>query len=436
MKRKLRIAAVFLCAALCATALCSCAVRPGKCTLLQEAASAREFTADMSEEENFIRIADSANHFAAAFAEATLRGENDNLAVSPVSVYMALALAAECADNETRQEIADALGLPYETIREDFGTLYDSIARETKTGKISLSNSVWVNEGTQTLPDCLSDLAERYYCDSYSADFRGDNREANFAVRRFVRERTNGLIDKDFDFSKETLFALINALYLKDTWNDSGTDLSLTREKVRFTSEKGKTTSKQFLQGYYESGQVFETESFSSFLTYTENGCRIRFILPQEGYTLADVFTAENIALAASITDYNGTDNINRIFYYTRCIFPEFHTDYDKNIQPVLEEDFGIQKLFDPSACDLSSLIPKTSAEKLCCSKVQHVTDLTVDRTGIEGAAVTVEYMDRSPAVSGDYKKVRQQFVLNKPFGFIISNRYETILFAGTVYTV
>ncbi|MBR2933653.1 MAG: hypothetical protein IKC33_05030, partial [Clostridia bacterium] len=39
-----------------------------------------------------------------------------NLAISPVSVYMALALATECSNGDTRQEILDAVGVTYEEV--------------------------------------------------------------------------------------------------------------------------------------------------------------------------------------------------------------------------------------------------------------------------------------------------------------------------------
>ena len=69
-----------------------------------------------------------------------------------------------------------------------------------------------------------------------------------------------------------------------------------------------------------------------------------------------------------------------------------------------------------------------------CCTKVQHVTDLTVDKTGIEGAAVTVIENDASalPPLP-QRKKVYADCVLDRAFGFVITDRNNVQLFTGAV---
>ena len=88
--------------------------------------------------------------FAADFAAYSYAdyGEQDNFAVSPISVYMALALSAQCADGNTRREILDALNVSREQLQANFATLYRSLEVEHKadgkvTGLLNLSNSIW-----------------------------------------------------------------------------------------------------------------------------------------------------------------------------------------------------------------------------------------------------------------------------------------------------
>ena len=68
------------------------------------------------------------------------------------------------------------------------------------------------------------------------------------------------------------------------------------------------------------------------------------------------------------------------------------------------------------------------------CYKIQHVTDLTVDRKGIEGAAVTVAAVGAESAEM--YETVREEFVVDRPFGFILTDTYGTSLFSGAVYSI
>lgn len=425
---------------LCCMCLMGCESK-GESTLLRGAENAVELSYE-DETEGLARILEKKEKFAVAFADAAFQEyaegmfeKGQNFAVSPVSVFMSLSLAAESAADKTREEILSALNLSYTELSSDFEYLYSALNREYVSGIVRLSNSVWVNEGTQVRQDCLNSLAEKFFCTSFSADFAGNNQAANDAVRSFVKEQTNGLIDKDFQLSADTYFALINALYLKDCWNTSGNDLSFTEKDYTFTGEDGKTMTQKFLQGYYNTGRVVEGEDFTTFYTATNAGFKIQFLLPKDGYSVSDVFTEENLAFVGQLEDYNGIDTENKIRYETRCLFPEFRASFDQDIIKILRS-FGIDKLFDPQACDLSSLMEKTSMEKgnAYCYSLQHVTELAVDKKGIEGAAVTV-MADGSESVD-EFTTVQEEFVVDRSFGFILSDRYGTTLFSGAVQAV
>ena len=422
--------------AIFAVVLTGCENR-GRSTLLKDAANSQEFSYQEKMEPEYLEISESAERFAAAFAAAAGGGKQENFAVSPVSVYAALSLAAECADGTTREEILSALGLSCDALRADFPYLYRSLNSNFVSGKLITGNSVWVNEGTKTQEDCLQSLSDKFFCTSYMADFAKDNGAANDAVRHFVKDKTNGLIDKDFDLSTDTYFALINTLYLKDSWNTDGNDLPYTDQEYTFTKENGEAHSQKFLRGYYFEGRAYEAETFTSFFTATAAGFRIKFLLPKEGYALSDVFTAENLALANGINDYRAIDETGQILYKTRCLFPEFHASYDQDVRKILKEGFGIDALFDSDECDLSNLIAKRdmTGGNAFCYKIQHVTDLTVDKKGIEGAAVTV-VANGGESAPYEYETVRQDFVADRPFGYIVTNRYGTTLFSGAVYSI
>lgn len=440
MKRLKQLICLMLVLLFCCAGMTACENK-GKSKLLRGAEKAAEFSYE-EETKGLARISEKTEKFAASFADAafqeyaeTMFKNRQNLAVSPVSVYMALSLAAESAANETREEILSALNISHAELSSDFKYLYATLDREFVSGKVSLSNSVWVNEGTQVRRDCLNSLAEKFFCSSYSADFAGDNQSANDAVRYFIKKQTNGLIDKDFKLSRDTYFALINALYLKDCWNTDGKDLSFTEKDYTFTGEDGKTTSQKFLRGYYYTGRIVEKESFTTFFTATHAGFKIKFILPKDGYSVSDVFTEENLAFVGQLEDYKGFDAENKILYETRCLFPEFRASFDQDIIKILRS-FGINQLFDEQSCDLTSLMEKQSMDKgnAYCYNLQHVAELSVDKKGIEGAAVTVVAAGGESAE--EFTRVREEFVVDKPFGFIIADRYGTTLFSGAVQSV
>ncbi len=392
--------------------------------------------------EEFLTLKDSAEHFAATFTEAasTTYTKGDNFTVSPLSVYMALSLAAETAAGETKEEILSALGTDDNRLRRDYAALYRSLEAEYRTsemdgnklvGCVDLSNSVWVNDNVPAKQACLDILADDFYCTSYSADFTYDNENANRAVREFIKEQTRSLIDKDFALPKETLFALINTLYLKDVWNTFGADLGFTADSRAFTNADGTVTQENLLMGQYVGGRKVETDRYSHFYTQTANGYKLKFILPKEGYTVKELCTAEVLSEVNAVTEYNGTDEEQKIRYNTRCLFPEFTASYDEDVRSILNESFGIEALFDPILCDLSAMTDKDAF----CSRVQHVTKLHVDKTGVEGAAVTV-IMNEATSTPPVYTDVYEDFLVDRAFVFILTDRYDTTLFSGIVNRV
>ncbi len=421
---------------------CTGGVGAGKSTLLAKPQAVVELPYDESNTDGFKVISKSAADFAARFSGAAYSefgaDKNNNIAVSPISAYMALSLAARCTDGDTRAEILSALGVSYELMESELKNLYRSlnIERRSNTGDLSalveLGNSIWLDKSANANKICLESLANDYYCYSYSADFARDNDNANLAVRSFVRERTHKLIDIDFDLSPSTVFALINTLYLKDVWNEHGDDIELTNVGIDFLCDDGKITNKRFIDGYYCGGRAYTSKSgeFTSFFTSTHGGHRINFIVPSDGYTVDDVFTAENIAEMSAITDYGEIDTENKIYYHTNCVFPMFDASFDEDVRPLLEKNMNVRKMFDPVNADYS---PITDGNGVACSRVRHVAKLKVDRKGIEGAAVTVEAMDGSAAPIDKYKDVYETFTVDRAFGFTITDYYGTTLFSGVV---
>ena len=439
MKFRTRVVA-FALSALTLFSLAACG-QSGRATLLAGPASAEPRAERAEQREEYATLVAASNRFAARFAPAAVALKGDgNTALSPVSVYMALALSAQCASGETAEELYAALGVPRETVQAEFSDFYRGLTARydngagKETGRVELTNSVWVQEGTATNADCVQTLAEKYFCYSYSADFGKDNAAANAAVRNFVKERTGGLIDKDFEFSESTLFTLINTLYIKDIWNQTGDELPLTKTEYDFAEAGGSTARAKLMQGYYAAGRAAEADTFRTFFAQTENGYKLHFLVPKEGHTAREIFTAENIA-ALMNADYRAEDEANMTRYHTRCLFPAFEAEFDEEVNEILKS-MGVARFFrDPgifigNGCEFETL----TAEGVYCKKAEHVAKLKVERRGIEGAAVTAVQMDAATAPDpGEWTDVYEEFVVDRAFGFVLTDRYGTILFSGLI---
>lgn len=377
-----------------------------------------------------LRVAE--RDFAARFTAASVNGTRENLAVSPVSVFLALGLAAECSAGTTKEEILTALKIDGNTLKKGYADFYRSIiaAYTDDEGKVAscvnVTNSVWLDSHVEVKPACISSLSDNYFCYSYAADFMRDNKGANRAVRDFVKEQTRGLIDRDFQLSSDTLFSLINTLYLKDLWGKYGDDLEVIDKACDFLQGDGSVKKCNLLRGNYSEGRVYEGETFTHFYTSTSRGYKLKFIVPKDGHTLDEVFTKENLALIADFSDYHARDEEKNTVYMTRCLFPEFMAEYDRDVKPILY-DFGIKDLFSEQ-CDFSPMTDEVSF----CKQVKHVAKLNVDRKGIEGAAVTVM---QAPGDAGPQETtyVYSDFAVDRAFGFVLTDPFNTVLFSGAV---
>lgn len=435
MKTKLKTIAIIACTVVCALTLPSCT----KSTLLGKPRDlsggfVREDRDELSFEEFLLTV----DEFSSAFVSSVYAEyeNSENFVVSPISAYMSLALASECAGGRTRAELLDALGVTREQMLSYFPRLYENLNIEYKDGlkvkhTLKLGNSVWVNKGTRVKQQCIDALSDYYLSYSYSADFKNDNKNANKSVRSFVKKQTKGLIDNKFGLSEQTLFTLINTLYLKTLWNNYGDELPILDEKYEFKQSDGTTKDVKLLQGYYLSGRVQSFDKYSTFYTEPIGGYKIKFIVPSEDYGIGEVFTEQTVSNVNSLTGYGEKDDVNKIHYYTRCLFPEFKASCNGDIKEVLKNKFGLNSLFDEAACDFTAL----TDDKAYCNEIVHVADLTVNRRGIEGAAVT--YIPGAGAPGPDeYTEVYEDFTVNKSFGFIVTNYQNVALFAGVINKV
>lgn len=364
--------------------------------------------------------------------------KDENISVSPISIYMALALTVECSNGQTREEILNALGMTYEEVNKYTKVLYalcnKEFKRQSDNGKekvVALDmmvNAIWANDNFELIDTGVNKLANDYHCNLFRAPFYSENEKANQAVRDFVKKNTKGLIDQNFKLTKETVIALINTFYLKEVWNTDGDDLVFTKDNYDFVNYKNEKEITKLLQGYYNAGKINEEEKYNNFFTSTENGFKVKFILPKAGYTIDEVFTAENIKHVNNVKYVYESDELQES-YYTRCLFPEFEASYDKDIKGVIKDDFGINLLFEPDICDFTNI----TEENVFCASITHVTKLNVNKTGIEGAAVTIVAMEGESAGGSMYTPVYNDFIIDKSFGYVITDQFGVTLFAGVV---
>ena len=421
-------------------AFAACTVEPEGETLAL-ASEALDVKYSDSEQEEYKEFIEKLDAFAAKLTYEVYADSNkqSNICISPVSVYMALALATECANGETREEILNAVGVTYDEVKNFTKVLYAFSNREyyytdiTNNKKIlafeELVNSIWASKNITLKEEGINNLANNFNCDLFKVNFK--NGEGEKLISDYIKEKTHGIIDSGIKLSPDTLITLINTFYLKEVWSDDGDELKFTDKTYNFKNTDGSVTNTKLLQGYYADGKAYEGEGYTSFYTRTEHNFDIKFIVPTDGHTLADVFTKDNIYNINNLSDYEYSDEENKLRHHTRVFFPKYKASFDGDIAEILKNDFGINNLFSLEKCDFSNV----TDESIACGGVIHKCSIEVTEKGIEGAAVTIMDMYGGEP-DGKYKDVYHDYIVDKAFGFVITDNCGAVLFSGVVNSV
>jgi len=366
-------------------------------------------------------------------------GVNDdkNTAVSPISIFMALAMSAECANGDTRQELLDAMGVTYDELHTNIRALcyaFNQALSRDNDGNvknlIKCVNSLWVrNELTDKMKDDGIKALNNYcYSDLLKMDFSTAN--VNELLTSYISNETNGLLKPHFEYDDNTAILLMNVIYLREIWNMYGDDLPLTDNNYDFLCYNQKKVSTQLLKGSYNSGRAVETEKFRKFMTTTNRRLQLTFFVPKDGYTLDDIYASD---VLNDPTPYVYEDEAAKKRYYTRCFFPAFEAEYNKDVADAVK-GMGVDKFFIPQVCDFTNL----TDHEVFCRSINHITKLEVARKGIEGAAVTiVEMADKADGgpYEDEWENVYEDFIVDRNFAYVLS-KDNVPVFTGVVKTI
>ena len=187
-----------------------------KATILKEPSKFRSVVKG----ENFNALAQNVREFSANFgfeSEKVLDNQNQNYAVSPLSMFSALAVASACANGNTKQELLDALKTTDSLLTSEFGNLYAASNVQYSAGgderrtfkKEELTNSLWLNENIDFKQEMLDFLADKFYSFSVQVDYLRKNKQANRQMSKFVEEKTNGLLTPEFSFDIDTFLTIL-----------------------------------------------------------------------------------------------------------------------------------------------------------------------------------------------------------------------------------
>ena len=373
---------------------------------------------------NVTSFDEAVNAFALKFYKEFHRDHGDNnIFISPYSIFTALAMAYEGARNTTAEEMKNVLSIEQdnESFHRYMQMLYEYL-NERSEYNISTANALWPRIGYNLLQNYIN-IIETYYGGKISEVDYSKPEEAAGIINSWIENKTNHLIKNLISpaaITPDTMLILTNAIYFKGIW------------KLRF--DIANTTIREFKT---PNGNIdvpmMQMVNTNNFFNYTENeemqvlelpysGDNISMLifLPKKSFNISDIVEYLN-----ETTFYNIIDSMSekKVDIY----LPRFEIKtpmYELNKHLV---NLGMPTAFSANA-DFSGI---DGIGELSISQVLHKAFIKVDENGTEAAAATAVMF--VTAVNGDSNS-RIIFDCDHPFLFMIYHKQSnTILFMGSI---
>lgn len=360
--------------------------------------------------------------FKKTYGEFLSNSGNSNKLYSPLNVYMALAMTAEITDGESRQQILDLIGAKsIEELRQQANSVWNANYSDDGAVTSILASSLWLNEGINFNEKIINTLATNYYASSYQGKM--GSQEMNKALQKWLNEQTGGMLNdeiKDIELDSKTVMALATTIFYQAKWGYEFSE-SYTKKGV-FHSAKGDITCDFMNQTDYD-GVYYWSDRFSAVGKDLEGSGKMWFILPDKNVSVDDLLT-DNKAL--SFMTCNGKWE-NKKQLKVNLSVPKFDVSSSFDLKNGLQ-NLGIVNCFDYSKSDFSPLCEDYN-EPVYISNAQHGVRVAIDEEGVTATAYTVMFVPGATMPPED----EIDFVVDKPFIFVVTSEDGLPLFAGVV---
>lgn len=212
--------------------------------------------------------------------------------------------------------------------------------------------------------------------------------------------------------------ALASTVYYQAKWSREFSE-SATAGGI-FHSPAGDITCDFMHQS--ESLNYCQSETFSAVSKPLSNSGSMWFILPDERVGI-DGLLADEAVIDLLLSPAEGAEKQE---VRVNLAMPKFDVSSDIMLKDGLVK-LGVTDVFDSSLADFSPLTEQP--EPVFLSEADHAARVMVDEQGCTAAAYTVLMMDAAEMLPTD----SIDFVLDRPFMFVITGMDGTLLFAGVV---
>ena len=320
---------------------------------------------------------------------------NDNTLVSPLSMAYLLSMIQSGAKGSTLNELNIALDN------------YDLQPMENIDSKISMANSMWINNRYKN--DINNTFATalkiNYHSEVLYDEFiNADN------INKWVSEKTYNMINELFPSdsvnSADTIMALVNAIGINFKWDE---EFDCNKTLMGNFLDKNvymMNSNEKYLESDYYTGFIKDYEKLSDNSQYEFIG-----LLPKKD--IQDVINnLSNDVIKKSITESEANIQI-----------PRFKYEYNVNNLKSILESLGIKDMFNKEKANFGGI-----AEDIYVSSIVQKSYIDFMESGTKAAASSGGAFDIKSAAE------EKEVIFNKPFVYLIRKKgSNNIYFIGVV---
>lgn len=361
------------------------------------------------------------SNFDSAFIKyiSTYMNGGSNYMVSPLSFEYALALLAAGSAGNTQKEILDLFG--YKSMDEfsshlsKFTVFANNLNKEYESElfeynqshvkyitpterRLEIANSIWKNSDK-------SGKIKNSYILYVNSNFGADSYNVNsvefpIKVNEWVNNKTHGMIPKLMDEGPSDLaFALVNTLYLKDSWQNAFNSNLTTKDD--FTLSNGNKVQKDFMHNV-EIIKYYEDKDSKLVVVPLYNNINVAFVLGDSDNLLDKI-------------------NASKLCEVTLDI-PKFEIETSIKSEQMIDflEKNDVSSIF--GLADFSPMLDSISEYSV--TDIIQKTKIKVEEYGLEAAAATLIAAKETSVGPGPVYEVKE-FRADRPFEFAIYTQID-----------
>ena len=347
---------------------------------------------------------------------------DENAVLSPVNIYLALAMLTELTDGESRSQLLELIGIDnVEALRRQAAAIWKAGSGESDECTSLLAGSIWLRDDINYVQETMDTLANVYYASSYRGEM--GTAELDRAIQGWLNEQTRGLLEEQAASIKTdplTVLLLATTIYYSAQWTDKFYE-ELNYTEV-FHSASGDVEAEYMYTEQYM--DYFSGEGWGAVRLSLRGGNGMWFILPDEGVSVDALLESEEVMRLMATGPEEQANEYVKVYLSV----PKFDIASQLDLIDGLKA-LGVTDVFDPAVSYFTPMTTDTEMP-IVVSEATHAARIKVDEDGVEAAAFTLmEPGDAAPMPPDE----EIHFTLDRPFLFSVITGDGLPLFAGLV---